>query len=217
MEETLHPRREDGSVETGAVPESVFLRPSSPPHGWEGGALTAGISYEDLFEAAPDAMLVVDGAGRIQLVNRQAEQLFGWERPELPGRDFETLIPERFRTRHLDYRSAYFANPQVRPMGSGLDLYALRKDGTEIPVEISLSPRRSPGPLAVICSVRDVTQQKQAARPVVTATEDTTIHEMADLMVQHWINRLPIIRDGRLVGIVARSDLVRALAQGTWR
>jgi PAS domain S-box-containing protein len=120
-------------------------------------------NFRVFLDAAPDAMLVVDDQGRIVLVNRLTEQLFGYSGSELLGQKVEVLVPARFRTKHLDHRAGYFArNPRVRPMGAGLDLYGRRNDGSEFPVEISLSPVQTPDGTAVISSIRDMTVRQRA-------------------------------------------------------
>ena len=118
--------------------------------------------FRALLEAAPDAMVIVDDSGTIKLVNAQTESMFGYAREELLGRSVELLVPERFRGHHFGHRRGYMANGQVRPMGAGLDLYGLRRDGREFPVEISLSPLETSDGLLVSAAVRDVTDRKAA-------------------------------------------------------
>src|SRR5690348_8413693 len=93
-----------------------------------------------LLDTAPDAMVVVGPDGSIRFVNVQTEKMFGYARDELLGQRLEFLIPERFRTSHFKHVDRFFANPTSRPMGSGLELFGRRKGGSELPIEVSLSP-----------------------------------------------------------------------------
>jgi hypothetical protein len=140
------------SSETGAVDVSIsaLKQPDS--------------TFEQFLESVPDAIVGVERGGEITLVNRQAEALFGYSRDELLGHKLERLIPDRYRNTHPAHRDGYFEHPRTRPMGAGVELFAVRKDGTEFQVEISLSSiETSEGKLA-IAAVRDVSDRAEGER-----------------------------------------------------
>jgi PAS domain S-box-containing protein len=140
--------------------------------------------FEALLEAAPDAMVVADDRGMIVLVNTEAERLFGRSRSALIGEPVESLVPPRYRAAHIAHRAAFGADPAVRPMGGGRNLFALRSDGTEVPVEISLSPLRTPEGLLVINALRDATDHvATATRLAVHARELARSNTELDLFV----------------------------------
>jgi PAS domain S-box-containing protein len=124
--------------------------------------MISGPSFaQDLLEAAPDAMVVVGPDGTILLVNAQTERLFGYMRQDLIGRPIEILVPERLRAEHRGHRDAYAANPRVRAMGSGLELFGRRKNGTHVPVEISLSPVTTEKGRVIAAAIRDISERKR--------------------------------------------------------
>lgn len=118
--------------------------------------------YAELLDSAPDAIVVVGPNGRIELVNQQTLELFGYARPELLGATLECLMPERLRERHAAHVQRFFAHPAQRPMASGLELLASRKDGSEFPVEVSLNPLHTERGISVSAAIRDVSQRKRA-------------------------------------------------------
>jgi PAS domain S-box-containing protein len=123
--------------------------------------LSSPMALEGFLEAAPDAIVVVDGSGHIVIVNQLSERLFGYSRQELLGMPIEGLVPQRFSERHADYRNNYFREPHTRPMGEGRELWGRRRDGSEFTVEISLSPLTTETGTLVISIIRDTTARKK--------------------------------------------------------
>jgi protein-histidine pros-kinase len=118
--------------------------------------------FRNLLDSTPDAIVIVNITGRIVLVNGQAQRMFGYQREELIGEPIEILLPIRYRGGHVSHRTNYFADPKIRPMGFGLELFGLRKDKTEFPIEISLSPMESEEGRLVMSAVRDMPDRKKA-------------------------------------------------------
>ena len=127
--------------------------------------------FKHLLELAPDAMIIIDEHGKIAIVNGQAEEMFGYERSEMLGQPIEMLLPERLRRVHVGHRSGYGLDPRLRPMGQGQDLVARRKDGSEFPVEISLSPIKANNGRFVSSVIRDVTERKRMEDEIIAARQ----------------------------------------------
>lgn len=143
-------------------PQSDQQRRQGVPHGKETDpATTSEAKFRALLESAPDAIVIVDQAGRIVLVNGQAEVMFGYPREQMIGQPVELLLPERFRAAHRDHRHIYADAPRTRPMGIGLELRGRRSDGSEFPVEISLSPLETEEGLLITSIIRDVTERQR--------------------------------------------------------
>ncbi|MEU1203649.1 PAS domain S-box protein [Streptomyces sp. NPDC005813] len=192
----LYGLRKDGTE----FPVEISLSPLETADGLLVSAAVRDVSerkaaeerFRGLLEAAPDAMVIVDDTGTIRLVNAQTEALFGYRREELLGHPVELLVPGRFRAHHTAHRNGYAHNQQVRPMGAGLDLYGLRKDGTEFPVEISLSPLETADGLLVSAAVRDVSERKAAEERInelaalVESSQDAILAKTLDGRITYW-------------------------------
>ena len=134
----------------------------------------AEAKFIGVVESAPDAMVIAGSDGKIQMVNAQTENLFGYHRDEIIGKEVEILMPERFHNSHAGHRHGYVEHPKVRAMGVGMELFGKRKDGSEFPVEISLSPMKLVGEegILVISRIRDITKQKEAEAEIQKLNEN---------------------------------------------
>ncbi len=153
----------------------------------------AASTFHGLLESAPDALIIVGADGRIVLANAQTDRMFGYRREDLVGKNVEMLLPPRFRGRHVQHRTDYFAEPSVRRMGLNMELFGLHRDGTEFPVDVSLSPLRLEGEFVVSAAIRDVTERKEYEQRLRRQHEE--IMELSTPVIQVWdkVLTLPLI------------------------
>jgi protein-histidine pros-kinase len=171
----------------------------------EGGERGAGLAdlaeadARDLLELAPDSIVIVDAASRIVAVNRQAEVMFDYSRAELIGQPLDLLIPERFRQIHRDHHARYFGDPRTRPMGAGQELCARRRDGSELPVEISLGPLKTGENLLVTAIVRDISERKRSQEQLERQKDEFLASVSHDL-------RTPVTAIKASIGVVLANE-----------
>ena len=191
----LFGKRKDGAE----FPVEIALSPTVGAHGMEIVVAireTAELNADELarrkreevlrgvLESAPDAMVAVDSEGLIHVVNGQAERLFGYAREELLGMSVDQLVPESLRAGHAGHRAKYLRNPQLRPMGLGLELYGRRRDGSEFPVDISLNNMQTSEGILVVAAVRDVSERKQMEKRL-AETQQTAEHRRQMSLLVH--------------------------------
>ena len=158
--------------------------------------IAAELRFRLVVEAAPNAMVMVNRAGAIVMVNAQAERVFGYPRAELLGQPVEMLVPEQFRGHHPELREAFFIEPLARPMGAGRDLFGLKKDGSEFPVEIGLNPIETDGETMVLPAIVDITERKR-------------LEERLRLVVEAAPNAMVMVnRAGEIVMVNAQTERV---------
>ena len=158
--------------------------------------IAAELRFRLVVEAAPNAMVMVNRAGAIVMVNAQTERVFGYPRAELLGQPVEMLVPERFRGHHPELREAFFIEPLARPMGAGRDLFGLKKDGSEFPVEIGLNPIETDGETMVLSAIVDITERKR-------------LEERLRLVVEAAPNAMVMVnRAGEIVMVNAQTERV---------
>lgn len=183
----LSGRRKDGTE----FPIEISLSPLDTERGLFAAAAIrdatqrrkAQRQFRNLLEAAPDAMVIIDSVGDIALVNAQAVRMFGYQREAMVGHKVEMLIPQRLRNAHAGHRDHYFTGPKVREMGAGLELSGRRKDGSEFPIEISLSPLETDDGMFATAAVRDITDRKLAER---TLTEYARTLEASNVQLEQF-------------------------------
>jgi PAS domain S-box-containing protein len=159
-----------------------------------------------MVEAFPNAIILADAEGKIVSVNAQTEKLFGYARTELQGQKVELLVPQRFRTLHPDMRRLFSENPIARPMGTGRDFYGLRKDGTEVPIEIGLNPFKTPEGAFVLASIIDITERKHAEEALMRERNllRTLIDNLPDYIFVKDLNRRFLMANNAVARLMGR-------------
>jgi PAS domain S-box-containing protein len=201
--------------EREAIPDIPSLHSPRVPRVTLQGEISE-VSLLTLLDVLPDPLVLVDAAGRIALVNSQAEALFGYPRSDLEGLQLEVLLPERFHAAHVLHRERYAASPRIRPMGAGLELYGRRKDGTEVPVDISLSPLMLNGALHVLTAIRDITERRRLQERERAAREEA---EARLALLQLILDELPAsvyIVQGEEARLVLANRATTTLWGATW-
>lgn len=206
----LSGRRKDGTE----FSVDISLTPLDTPQGLLVAAAVrdaterkeAEARFESLLEAAPDAIVVADDHGIITVANHRATDLFGYSRDELIGHPVEMLVPKRNRDAHPDLRQGYVSHPAVRPMGAGLQLWALRKDGSSFPVDISLSPLETPAGILVSAAVRDITDRLAAEEALRAAKEEA---EQASMAKSEFLSRMSHELRTPLTAILGFTELLQ--------
>jgi diguanylate cyclase (GGDEF)-like protein/PAS domain S-box-containing protein len=161
------------------------------------GLTRAAERFGRVVESAPNAIVAVDREGKIVLMNRQAEKIFGYQRKEIVGRSVEVLVPERFRAGHPEHRLWFSTKPIARPMGAGRDLYAVRKDGTEFPVEIGLNPIETEQTTLVLCAIVDITERKRSEEAIQRLASSDPLTGLANYRRLLEVFKMEVERAGR--------------------